>query len=315
MHCFGVDERRIPESHLKARPEPEKRFRFMEIVRRRLREARYSPRTCEAYIQWIRRFIHFHGRRHPKDLSEEHVRAFLSALAVELDVAPSTQNQALAALLFLYERVVMRRLRRVEGIVAAKRPSRLPIVLSEQEIRHVFAELHGEARLCAMLMYGGGLRIGECVSMRIKDVDFERSEIAVRGGKGDKDRRTPLAALCREPLLKQLAHARAVHARDLEDDVRVTGVAGTLARKYPNAERDVAWRYVLPSTRTFVDAGGVRRRHHLHETAVQRAVREAARAAGLTKRVTCHSFRHSFATHLLESGADISDGAGASRAQ
>ena len=295
----------IPESHLSGPPDAERSLRFMEIVRRRLLEARYSSRTCEAYFHWIRRFIRFHGRRHPKDLSEDHVRAFLSALAVEGGVAPSTQNQALAALLFLYERVVMRRLRRIDGVVPAKRPSRLPIVLSEGEVRRVLAELSGEARLCAMLMYGAGLRVGECVSMRLKDVDFERSEITVRGGKGDKDRRTPLASVCREPLLKQLARARALHARDAEDDVRVTGIGSALARKYPGADRDVAWQYVFPATRTFTDGSGVRRRHHLHETAVQRAVRTAAARAGLTKRVTCHSFRHSFATHLLESGADI----------
>jgi integron integrase len=295
----------IPETHLTAAPEPERSFRFMEVVRRRLRETRYSPRTCEAYVHWIRRFIRFHGRRHPKDLSEEHVRVFLSALAVEEGVAPSTQNQALAALLFLYERVVMRRLRRVDGVVPAKRPLRLPVVLSEGEVRRIFAELTGEARLCAMLMYGGGLRVGECVSLRLKDIDFERSEIAVRGGKGDKDRRTPLAAICREPLTKQLVRARAVHTRDVEDGVRVTGVGAALVRKYPGADRELSWRYVFPAARTFTDGGGVRRRHHLHETAVQRAVRRAAARAGLTKRVTCHSLRHSFATHLLESGADI----------
>lgn len=277
----------------------------MEVVRRRLREARYSPRTCEAYIQWIRRFIRFHGRRHPRELSEEHVREFLSSLAVELGVAPSTQNQALSALLFLYERVVMRRLRRVEGVVPARRPSRLPVVLSEPEVRRVLDHLRGNARLCVMLMYGGGLRVGECVSIRIKDVDFERGQIAVRGGKGDKDRRTPLAVVCREALLRQIATARAVFLRDVEDGVRVTGIGDALLRKYPGADNELGWRYVFPAARTFVDRGGTRRRHHLNETAVQRAVRVAAVGAGLTKRVTCHAFRHSFATHLLESGADI----------
>ena len=277
----------------------------MEVVRRRLLEARYSPRTCEAYIQWIRRFIRFHGRQHPKDLSEAHVRAFLSALAVEQRVSPSTQNQALAALLFLYERVVRRRLRRIDGIVPARRPSRLPVVLSEEEVRRMLAALRPPARLCAMLMYGAGLRVGECVALRLKDVDFDRAEITVRGGKGDKDRRTPLAAVCRAPLVEQLAQARAIHQRDADDGVRSTGLGDALLRKYPNGDRDVAWQYVFPAARTFTDAGGVRRRHHLHETAVQRAVRTVAASVGLSKRVTCHSFRHSFATHLLESGADI----------
>lgn len=295
----------IPESHLVAGADPDRPLRFMEIVRRRLREARYSPRTCEAYLQWIRRYIRFHGRRHPKELSEDHVRVFLSALAVERDVSPSTQNQALAALVFLYDRVVQRRLRRVDGVVPAKRPSRLPIVLAEGEVRRVLEHLRDPVRLCALLMYGGGLRVGECVSLRLKDIDLERSEITVRGGKGDKDRRTPLAQAARGPLVEQLARARAAHRRDVEDDVRSTGIGNALLRKYPNADREGAWAYVFPAARTFTDAAGVRRRHHLHETAVQRAVRVAALEAGLSKRVTCHSFRHSFATHLLESGETI----------
>jgi integron integrase len=295
----------IPESHLAAAPNPDRPLRFMEVVRRRLGEARFSPRTREAYTHWIRRFIHFHGRRHPKDMAEAEVRAFLSSLAVEQGVAASTQNQALAALVFLYERVVQRRLRRLDGIATAKRPARLPVVLSIEEVRTLLAHLRDPARLCAALMYGGGLRVSECVSLRRKDIDFDRSEITVRGGKGDKDRRTPLARMCREPLVEQLTRARALLRRDEEDGVRTTGVSGALARKYPNAERDLGWQYVFPASRTFVDVAGVRRRHHVHETAIQRAVREAARAAGIAKRVTCHSLRHSFATHLLESGADI----------
>ena len=295
----------IPESHLAAAPRPDRPLRFMEVVRRRLGEARFSPRTCEAYIHWIRRFIRFHGRRHPKDMAEAEVRAFLSSLAVEQGVAASTQNQALAALVFLYERVVQRRLRRVDGIATAKRPARLPVVLSIEEVRTLLAQLRDPARLCGALMYGGGLRVSECVSLRRKDIDFDRSEITVRGGKGDKDRRTPLARMCREPLVEQLTRARALVRRDEEEGVRTTGVSEALTRKYPNAERDLGWQYVFPASRTFVDAAGVRRRHHVHETAIQRAVRGAARAAGMPKRVTCHSLRHSFATHLLEPGADI----------
>ena len=279
--------------------------RFMDVVRRRLGERRYSPRTCEAYIQWVRRYIRFHGYRHPSELDEGDVGRYLSALAVELSVAPATQNQALAALLFLYKDVVRRPLRRIEGVVPARSPSRLPVVLSEQEVRSVLRELSHPARLCATLMYGAGLRIAECVALRVKDVDFERSEIAVRGGKGDKDRRTPLPKVCREELVRQLAEARSLHERDEEAGVRVTGLSAALLRKYPNADRELRWRYVFPSTRTFLDSGGVRRRHHLHETAVQRAVRAAAGRLGIAKRVTCHSFRHSFATHLLESGTDV----------
>ena len=295
----------IPGTHLDAPPDPARRLRFMEIVRQRLREARYSPRTCEAYIHWVRRFIRFHGRRHPGDLTENDVRAFLSALAIEHDVSASTQNQALSALVFLYRRVVQRPLARVEGITPAKRPPRLPIVLSENEIRTILGRLRDPARLCGALMYGAGRRVSECVSLRLKDVDLDRSEITVRGGKGDKDRRAPLPHMCRSALLEQMARARTMHRADLMHDVQTTGLTSALRRKYPHAERDVAWQYVFPSVRTFTHGDGVRRRHHLHATAVQRAVREAAVKAGLLKRVTCHSFRHSFATHLLESGADI----------
>ena len=301
----GMSRPLIPVAHLDAVPNATRALRFMEVVRRRLREARYSPRTCEAYIYWIRRFVRFHGRRHPKDLAEDDVRAFLSALAVEHAVAASTQNQALSALVFLYRRVLQRPLARVEGIALAKRPPRLPVVLSENEVRALLERLDDPARLCCTLMYGAGLRVSECMSLRLKDVDLDRSEITVRGGKGDKDRRAPLPEMCRHALLEQMGRARTVHRADAAHDVRTTGLTMSLQRKYPNADRDIPWQYVFPAVRTFTDSGGLRRRHHLHETAVQRAVRNAAAAAGLLKRVTCHSFRHSFATHLLESGADI----------
>jgi len=277
----------------------------MDLVRRRLGERRYSPRTCEAYIQWIRRYIRFHGCRHPKELDEGAVSGYLSALAVELGVSPATQNQALAALLFLYKDVVRRPLRRIEGVVPARSPSRVPVVLSEGEVRSILGELSHPAQLCVTLMYGAGLRIAECVSLRVKDVDFDRSEIVVRSGKGDKDRRTPLPKVCRRELARQLVLARAIHERDAAAGVRVTGLSAALLRKYRGADQELRWGYVFPSTRTFVDRSHVRRRHHLHETAVQRAVRSAAARLGMAKRVTCHSFRHSFATHLLESGTDI----------
>src|SRR5688572_29164917 len=266
----------IPATHLDAEPDASRPLRLMEIVRRRLREARFSPRTSEAYIHWIRRFIRSHRRRHPKELAEEDVRTFLSALAIEHGVAASTQNQALSALVFLYRRVVQRPLARVEGIALAKRPARLHTVLSENEVRLMLDRLCDPARLCCALMYGVGLRVSECMWLRLKDVDLDRSEITVRRGKGDRDRRTPLPQMCRAALLEQMGRARTVHRTDAAHDVRTTGLEGVLRRKHPNAERDIAWQYVFPATRTFTDASSVRRRHHLHETAVQRAVRNAA---------------------------------------
>jgi len=300
-----MDELRIPESHLSAAPNPEKRLRFMEVVRRRLREARYSRRTQEAYVNWILRYIRFHGRRHPRDLGEDDVRKFLSMLAVEAGVAASTQNQAAAALGFLYYRVLRRPLRRIVGVAAAKVSARVPVVLSENEVRAMFGVLREPVRLCAQLMYGSGLRVGECVSLRVKDIDFERGEITVRGAKGDKDRRTPLPRMCRDSLRSQVDRVHELFRDESRWDVLTTGLTDALRRKYPLAEREFRWQYVFPATRTFTDDAGVRRRHHLHETVVQRAVRLAGASLGMTKRVTCHVFRHSFATHLLEGGTDI----------
>ena len=238
-------------------------------------------------------------------MGEAEVRRFLSSLVVESGVAASTQNQASAALQFLYDRVVGRPLRRIDGVTSARVVPRVPVVLSQSELREVFGVLRDPVRLCAQLMYGSGLRVGECVSLRVKDVDFERGEITVRGGKGDKDRRTPLAKICRDPLRAQIDRVRQLFLDESRYDVRTTGLTEALRRKYPLAEREFRWQYVFPATRTFTDDAGVRRRHHLHETVVQRAVRLAAASLGLTKRVTCHVFRHSFATHLLEGGTDI----------
>jgi integron integrase len=295
----------IPESHLGRTPDPERRVRLMERVRRVLRERRYSRRTEETYAQWIRRFILFHGRRHPKDMGEEEVRAFLSALAVEQQVSASTQNQALAALTFLYAQVLSRPLDRIDGIAPAARPNRVPVVLSPREIKLLFRELTDPVLTCAMIMYGSGLRVTECVHLRVKDVDFDRREIIVRAGKGDKDRRTPLAEACERPLRALLRERQKEHLRDLRANVRPTGIEPSLCRKYPNAELEWKWQYVFAASRTFVDPDGTRRRHHLHESVVQRAFRDALHRSRIPKRASCHTLRLSFATHLLESGADI----------
>ena len=277
----------------------------MEIVRRRLAEKRIRPRTVEAYLHWIRRYIVFHDRRHPSDLSEEHVRLFLSDLATTARVAAATQNQALAALTFLYEFVIERPLTRIEGITPARRPHRVPVVLSQNEMRALLRELREPTRLCAMVMYGSGLRLMECVSLRIKDVDLDRCELTVRGGKGDKDRRVPLAESCVPPLRRILAERHERLRADRRADIRATGLEESFLRKHPNADREPPWAYVFPARRTFTDSKGIRRRHHIHQTVLQRAVQAAAKNAGLTKRVSCHTFRHSFATHLLESGVDV----------
>jgi integron integrase len=294
----------IPLAHLVA-SDPERKYRLMEVVRTRLRERRYSPRTEQAYVFWIRRFVQFHGRRHPRELGEPEVRRFLSHLATRDRVAASTQNQALAALTFLYDAVLRRPLARVDGIAPARRARRMPVVLSQREVRALLGRLRDPARLCATLMYGSGLRVSECVSLRVKDVDLDHGEIVVRVGRAGKDRRTPLADRCAAALRRWLADRERLYRADRRDRVRVTALGEALERKYPGAAGEWRWSYVFPASRTFVDPAGVRRRHHLHETVVQRAIKEAAAAAGLSKRVSSHSLRHSFATHLLEAGADI----------
>lgn len=296
---------RIPAQQLDGPPEPERRLRFMEVVRRRLRERRYSARTEEAYLHWIRRFIVASGRRHPADLDVDAIRSFLSALAVRERVSASTQNQALSALAFLYAHVVGRPIGPVDDIVPAPRSRYLPVVLSQREVRAIIARLDEPSRLCVALMYGSGLRILECVSLRVKDVDLDRREIVVRGGKGGKDRRTPLSSTCVVPLGQVIEGARRRCAIDAKSDVATTGLSDAILRKYPGAAHDWRWQYLFAASRTFVTAAGERRRHHLHETVVQRAFHAAVVESGIVKRATCHSLRHSFATHLLESGADI----------
>ena len=266
----------------------------------------YSVRTELAYLGWIRRFVEFNGRRHPRDLGAEELERFLSLLAVKHEVAAGTQNQALAALLFLYRRVLCIDLPWMESIVRAKRSQRVPTVLSRLEIERLLAHLDGTPGLVARLLYGSGLRVMEAMRMRIKDVDFERNEITVRDGKGGKDRRTPLPASLVAALTEQRQRALAIHVQD-----RAAGVGGVwlptaLARKYPNAPMEAGWQYLFPASGLAVDPrGGARRRHHLDPDRVQRAVKRAAASAGIVKPVTCHTLRHSFATHLLEAGYDI----------
>lgn len=282
------------------------RPRFLDQVREAIRTRQYSRRTEKSYVAWIRRYILFHGKRHPAEMGAAEITKFLTALAVDGDVAASTQNQALSALLFLYRQVLAQDLPWLDGIVRAKRPVRLPVVLSRDEVRAVVAQVDGVPRLMTLLMYGAGLRLLECARLRVKDVDFARSEIIVRSGKGNKDRVTMLPASTKESLRHHLEAVRRQHQDDLRAGAGWVELPTALARKYPNAGREWGWQWVFPATRTYVHTpSDRRRRHHLHETVIQRAVREAVRRAGVTKPASCHTFRHSFATHLLEDGHDI----------
>ena len=280
--------------------------RLLDEVRDRIRVRHYSRRTERAYVGWIRRFILFHDKRHPREMGAAEVEAFLTHLAVAADVAAGTQNQALSALLFLYREVLGVELPWLESVTRARRPRRVPTVLTEAEVHRVLARLQGRDWLMASLLYGTGMRLMECVRLRVKDVDFARNEITVRDGKGGKDRRTVLPASLADPLRQQLARVREVLREDLDCAWAGVNLPHALARKYPNAGRELAWQYVFPSVQRSRDPrDGALRRHHIDEKGLQRAVTRAVRAAGIAKPASCHTLRHSFATHLIEAGYDI----------
>ena len=280
--------------------------RLLDVVRTALRARHYSPRTEDAYVGWIRRFILFHGRRHPREMGDVEINTFLSHLAVEGHVAASTQNQALAALLFLYREALGLEVPWLECLVRARRPARLPVVLSRDEVRRLLTGVRGTPSLVCRLLYGTGMRLLEGLQLRVKDLDFERNEIVVRNGKGGKDRHTMLPVSLRAAIKEHLAKVQARHAADLAAGAGSVRLPGALALKYPNAGREWPWQWVFPATTVWKDeTTGTLMRHHLHESAVQKAVRAAALQAGLSKPVGCHTLRHSFATHLLEDGYDI----------
>lgn len=271
-----------------------------------LRARHYSARTEVAYVGWIRRFIIFHGKRHPSDMGEAEVTTFLNTLAVDHRVSSSTQNQALAALLFLYQQVLGQRLPWMDSILRAKSPERLPIILTTDEVRRLFQRMEGVSALFTRLLYGTGLRLLEGLHLRVKDLDFQKREIHVRDGKGRKDRRTMLPDSLSQPLQQHLERNRTRHEADLNTGAGSVALPDALRNKYRSAPKEWSWQWVFSACRHHRDpVTGELRRHHLHETVIQRAVRQAARAAGLTKHVTPHTLRHSFATHLLERGHDI----------
>jgi integron integrase len=307
MYSYFVQclrEIKFMTNHDVGSPPPERRL--LDLLRDAIRRKHYSYRTEQSYVHWARRFIFFHGQRHPRELGGDEVAAFLTHLARERSVAASTQNQALAALLFLYGEVLGTKLPWMQGIERAKRPVRVPVVLTREEVRALLSQLEGTKWLMAGLLYGAGLRLRECLRLRVKDVDFGYRQIAVRDGKGAKDRVTMLPAAAIEPLRNHLARVKRRHERDLEEGYGEVELPFALERKYPRAPREWGWQYVFPSVKLSADPrSGVVRRHHVFDSVLPRAISAAARAAGIAKPVGSHTLRHSFATHLLQAGYDI----------
>lgn len=280
--------------------------RLLDRVQLAIRTRHLSLRTEQAYVQWIRRFILFHDKRHPKEMGADEIGAFLTHLAVDKRVSASTQNQALSALLFLYREVLGRQPGELKDVVRARRPKKLPVVLSKDEVNSVLDRLTGAHRLMATLLYGSGLRLKECVRLRVKDIDLPRQEITIRDAKGNRDRVTTLPNSIKEDLTTHLSEVRKLHRRDLSQGYGLVQLPTALDRKYPQAATDWGWQFIFPADRLSVDPRtGAMRRHHVNGRGLQRAVRQAVRQAEITKPASCHSFRHSFATHLLESGYDI----------
>jgi integron integrase len=280
--------------------------KLLDRVRQAIRTRHYSHKTEEAYVGWIRRFILFHHKRHPREMGEAEIAQFLSSLARDAHVSASTQNQALQALLFLYHEVLEKEIGLVQGVVRAKRPRRLPVVLTKAEVKRVLDGLRGTPWLMAMLLYGAGLRVMECCRLRVKDIDFARNQIVVRAGKGDKDRYTMLPTAVKKALWMHLQAVKQQHDEDLRKGLGRVALPNALARKYPNADKEWGWQWVFPATSHYIDRlTGQKHRHHLHESVLQKAFKEARFKAGIFKPATCHTLRHSFATHLLEDGYDI----------
>ena len=280
--------------------------KLLDQLRQALRSRHYSRRTEQTYCHWVKRFIYFHNIRQPAEMAEPEINAFLTHLPVKGKVSASTQNQALSALLFLYRHVLGRKIGDLGEVIRARRPKRLPVVTTQEEVKAVLSHLTADKWLMANLMYGAGLRLMECLRLGVQDVDFGASQITVRDGKGNKDRVTMLPQVVKRPLREHLKRVRGIHERDLSEGYGRVLMPYALDRKYPNAAREWRWQWVFPQEHRWVNKQtGQQGRHHVDESILQKAVRGAVRKAGITKRATCHTFRHSFATHLLEDGYDI----------
>ena len=285
---------------------PEIKPKLMDQMHEALRSRHYARRTEQTYRQWVIRFIRFHKMRHPADMGEVEINAYLTHLAVEGHVSASTQTQALSAILFLYRHVIGVEIGDLGDLVRARKPKRLPVVLTREEVRDLLENLQGDRRLMASLMYGSGLRLMECLRLRVLDIDFQRGELTVRDGKGAKDRVTMLPASLKTPLARHLERVRAVHKRDLAEGWGRVVMPDALDRKYPHASAEWRWQWVFPQETRWRDSKtGQQGRHHIHESLLQRCVKDAVRRSEIVKRAGCHTLRHSFATHLLEAGYDI----------
>jgi integron integrase len=280
--------------------------KLLDQVRSVLRVKHYSYRTEQSYIHWIKRYIYFHNKTHPKDLNGKDIAKFISYLALKEKVSSNTQNQALCALVFLYKQVFGLDMGEFPEIHWAKKPKKIPVVFTKQEVKTVLNNLKGMHWTMAMLLYGSGLRLTECLQLRVKDIDFEYKQLSIRDGKGDKDRVTILPEILNTPLKKQIEYVEGLFEEDIKNGYDSVYMPFALERKYPNAGRELGWRFVFPSDYISQDPrSGIKRRHHIHETVLPKAVKRAIRKSGITKQASCHTFRHSFATHLLEDGYDI----------
>ena len=291
----------IKQTHVK-----EQQPKLLDRLRETLRTRHYSRRTEQTYSHWVKRFVYFHKMRHPEEMAEPEINAFLTHLAVKEKVSASTQNQALSALLFLYRHVLNREIGELRDVIRARKPKHLPVVLTKDEVKTVIGNLKGDKWLMANLMYGAGLRLMECLRLRVHDIDFASNQITVRDGKGNKDRVTMLPNVLKQPLREHLKNVRKTHRQDLTEGYGRVYMPYALASKYPNAATEWGWQFVFPQDNRFINkTTGEQGRYHVHETTVQRTVKEAVRKTDITKRASSHTFRHSFATHLLADGYDI----------